>query len=186
MISTGNINTCAVSLQGHNSFKGELLTLTAESYWTERHEGPHPQQVVESGQRFKENISSLVGKLIASSDEEEKCLLQVEVQMTARRRRVTIRFKGTTLSSSSQCFRQSPVIRTLGYLHEMDQKYIHELHPPIEVSSDKLLDADLAGGVQVLKLMHGWEFLHIQTIRGHHVCTNNTTTGELYRTPRSM
>lgn len=40
---------------------------------------------------------------------------------------------------------------------------------PIKVSSDKLLDASLVSGVQVLKLMHGWEFFHIQPIWSHHI-----------------
>ena len=41
-------------------------------------------------------------------------------------------------------------------VHEMDPDYTNKnLHSPIKVSSDKLLDAGLAGGVQVLKLMHG-------------------------------
>lgn len=68
-------------------------------------------------------------------------------------------------------------------LHEMDHNYIHKLHPPIEVSSDKLLDAGLAGGVQVLKLMHGRELLHIQTVWGHHIWIINisikTVNGQL-------
>lgn len=65
----------------------------------------------------------------------------------------------------------------------MDHNYIHKLHPPIEVSSDKLLDAGLAGGVQVLKLMHGRELLHIQTVWGHHIWIINisikTVNGQL-------
>ena len=35
---------------------------------------------------------------------------------------------------------------------------------PVEVSSDELLDAILAFGVEVLELMHGRELLHVQTV----------------------
>lgn len=48
---------------------------------------PYPQEVVQSGQGLDEQISPLVGKLIASSNEEEERLLQVEVQVTVRQDR---------------------------------------------------------------------------------------------------
>lgn len=89
------------------------------------------------------------------------------------------------LSSNDKSQIWVPKTKALGYLclHELDHNYIHKLHPPIEVSSDKLLDTGLAGGVQVLKLMHGWELLHIQTIRGHHIWIINisikTVNGQL-------
>lgn len=56
---------------------------------------------------------------------------------------------------------------------------MNKVHSPIEVSSDKFLDAGLAGGVQVLKLMHRRELLHIQPVRGHHIWTINTAIGKL-------
>ncbi|TNN45334.1 hypothetical protein EYF80_044475 [Liparis tanakae] len=37
---------------------------------------PHLQEVVESGQRLNEDVSSLIGELIAPRDEEEEGLLQ--------------------------------------------------------------------------------------------------------------
>lgn len=48
---------------------------------------PYPQQVVQSGQGFDEQISPFVGKLITSSNEKEESLFQVEVQVTVRQDR---------------------------------------------------------------------------------------------------
>lgn len=44
----------------------------------------HPEEVVESRQRLQENIGSFVGKFVASGDEKEQGLVQVEVQVPAR------------------------------------------------------------------------------------------------------
>ena len=42
-------------------------------------------------------------------------------------------------------------------------------HRPIEVSSDKLLDARFVCGVQVLELVHGRKLLHIQPVGCHNI-----------------
>lgn len=54
---------------------------------------PYPQEVVQPGQRLNEQISPLVGKLIASSNEKEEGLLQVKVQVTIRQDIKTLGWK---------------------------------------------------------------------------------------------
>ena len=49
---------------------------------------------------------------------------------------------------------------------------------PVEVSSDELLDAILAFGVDVLELMHGRELLHVQTVGSDDVWVRGKRGGE--------
>lgn len=44
----------------------------------------HTEEVVESREGLQEDVGSLVGKLVASGDEEVEGLIQVEVQVPAR------------------------------------------------------------------------------------------------------
>lgn len=96
----------------------------------------HSEEVVESRQRLQKNISSFVGKLVASGDEKEQGLVQVEVQVPAR---------GTVLSMfyTARRFLYTSIFSR------------DNINLPIEVSPDKLLDPALVGGVQVLELVHG-------------------------------
>lgn len=96
------------------------------------------EEVVESRQRLQENISSFVGKLVAPGDEKEQGLVQVEVQVPA---------KGTVASYAGQ-------INSRRFL-QTSCSSISDINLPIEMSPDKLLDAALVGGVQVLELVHG-------------------------------
>lgn len=47
------------------------------------HRETHTKEVVEPRKRLQEDVSSFVGKLVASGDEEVEGLLQVEVQVPA-------------------------------------------------------------------------------------------------------
>lgn len=98
------------------------------------------EEVVESRQRLQENISSFVGKLVAPSDEKEQGLVQVKVQVPARETIASASYAGQI---NSRRFLQTSC------------SSISDINLPIEMSPDKLLDAALVGGVQVLELVHG-------------------------------
>lgn len=51
--------------------------------------------------------------------------------------------------------------------------WAERLGSPIKMPPDKLLNLGFVYGMKVLELMHGWELFNIQSIRGHHICTEN-------------
>ena len=110
----------------------------------------HLQIVIESGQRFDEQIAALIAEFITASREDVKSLVQIEIVMAEKHEKS---FRKKTNGNAPRA----------GTVQDGEMS-------PVKVSSNEWVDLLLGQGVQILKLMDGRVLFHVQSVRCDEIC----------------